>query len=170
MSEIHEAEPTPTNQQAGIDRIRELRSTVVSLGDRFRDGWSQIASSRLGDVFAIDLRSLALFRIFLGLLIIADIAGRVPNFQAHFTEEGVLPRDLLLTSMSEWRWSLFLVNSSVEFQKALFLIGWIAAVGIVLGYRTRLMLFIAWVIIMSMQVRNPMILSGADTLIRLTLF
>jgi hypothetical protein len=130
----------------------------------------RIADSRFGDAFSLDLRSLALFRIFLGLLVIMDLAGRISNFRAHYTDEGVLPRDLLLGRMSEWRWSLYLVNSSEQFQVALFVATWIAAVLLIVGYRTRLMLFIVWVLIVSLQVRNPMVLSGADTLLRLTLF
>jgi hypothetical protein len=170
MSEASQAEFAPSNRPHVIDRARQVLETGVSLKNRISQFFMRVAETRLGEVFGLDLRSMALFRILLGLLVIADIAGRVPNFRAHFTDEGVLPRELVISSMSEWRWSLFLMNGSVQFQVALFAITWIAAICIIVGYRTRLMLFIAWVLIMSLQVRNPMVLSGADTLLRLIMF
>ena len=170
MSETPQAEIAPSNRRNVVDQARQLFEAGVAVKNRISQFFLRVADTRFGEVVGLDLRSMALFRILLGLLIIADLAGRVPNFRAHYTDEGVLPRDLLISSMSEWRWSLFLINGSVQFQVALFVITWVAAVMIIVGYRTRLMLFIAWVLIMSLQVRNPMVLSGADTLLRLTMF
>ena len=170
MSEAPEADFAPTSQPPVFNRARALANSGRQLWNGIAQFFARVAASRFGDVFSVDLRSLALFRIFLGFLIIADLAGRVPNFRAHFTEEGILPRELLISSMSEWRWSLFLINGSLQFQVALFIATWIAAICIIVGYRTRLMLVVAWVLIMSLQVRNPLVLSGADTLLRLTMF
>ena len=43
-----------------------------------------------------DLRSLAAFRIGLGLLIIADLAMRSTFIFQHYTDQGVLPRYAVL--------------------------------------------------------------------------
>ena len=47
------------------------------------------------DLFGIDTRSLAVFRIALALAILADLLIRAPDLGALYTEEGVLPRALL---------------------------------------------------------------------------
>jgi len=47
------------------------------------------------DLFGIDTRSLAVFRVALAAAIVADLLIRVPDLAAHYTEEGVQPRALL---------------------------------------------------------------------------
>jgi hypothetical protein len=46
---------------------------------------------RLAELFGVDLRSLALFRIALAALLLADLARRAGDFTAFYTEAGVLP-------------------------------------------------------------------------------
>jgi hypothetical protein len=167
-----EPKPDETGQRgpSRYDRALAFADEVNAARIRIANGFARLADSKIGDMFSLDLRSLALFRIFLGILVIADLAGRIPNFRAHYSEDGIMPRELLLQTMNEWRWSLFLMNSSDQFQVALFAIGWIAALLLIVGYRTRLMIVIVWVILMSIQARNPIVLSGADTLLRLVVF
>lgn len=47
------------------------------------------------ELFYIDLRSLALFRICMGLVIVADLVSRSRHLVAHYTELGVAPREVL---------------------------------------------------------------------------
>ena len=47
--------------------------------------------SKLDEWFAIDLRSLAAFRIALAGVFLFDLAGRARDLRAHYTEAGVLP-------------------------------------------------------------------------------
>lgn len=121
-------------------------------------------------MFGADLRSLAALRIVLALIVLADLAGRATNLRAHYTDEGVLPRDVLIDGLAPERWSLALVNGSEVFQAALFLLTAVAAVWLLLGYRTRLMIVVVWALMYSIQTRNPLVLSAADTLLRLLLF
>jgi hypothetical protein len=51
---------------------------------------------KLVEVFGADLRSLALFRIVLALLVLVDLTNRATDFYAHYTDAGVLPRTVLL--------------------------------------------------------------------------
>ncbi len=46
----------------------------------------------------------------------------------------------------------------------------LAAVALLFGYRTRLMTIILWVMVVSVQARNPLVLNSADSLLRLLLF
>ena len=50
-------------------------------------------------LFGIDLRSLAVLRIGLALLVLTDLFDRLPDLEAHYTDQGVLPRFGLPTGL-----------------------------------------------------------------------
>lgn len=148
-----------------LDRLRAWQDRWPSRSPLTR--WSD---GRIGEIFGADLRSIALFRIALGLLVLIDLGGRVANLRVHYSDEGILPRDLLIPDLNPWRWSLLLANGTVAFQAAAFVLTATAALLLMLGYRARLMSVVVWILVVSIQVRNPMLLSGADTLLRVLLF
>ena len=123
------------------------------------------------ETLALDTRSLALLRIVIGLLILADILQRSQDLIAHYTESGVMPQSLLISNhLTAGTWSLFLISSNVWIIGILFVITGICAIGLIGGYRTRLFTFLCWVLISSLQARNRMILDGGDDTLRLVLF
>jgi len=130
-------------------------------------GWR----AKVVEVFGADLRSLAVFRVVLALLVLADLTNRASDLSAHYTDQGVMPRTNLLEHvLSQWSFSLNVMNGEPFFQVLLFGIAAVAAVGMLIGYRTRLMTIIVWVLILSIQFRNPLV-GGADgPLLRLLLF
>ena len=89
------------------------------------------------DIFGADLRSLAALRIVLAVIVLIDLAGRAPNLLAHYTDYGVLPRHILLITSNMWRFSLNLINGTLFAQALLFGITALAAVALLVGYRTR---------------------------------
>lgn len=127
-------------------------------------------STWIGTVFGADLRSLAVFRIAMALVVLWDAINRVPNLRIHYTDAGIMPRSLLVDEFVRWRWSVNLVNDTWTFQMLCLLVTAVAAICLALGYRTRVMAVIVWVMITSIQVRNPLVLSGADTFLRVLLF
>ena len=123
------------------------------------------------ELFGADLRSLAVFRIVLALLVLAWLATRATDLSAHYTDQGVLPRTVLIEDvLNRWAFSLNLINGEVFFQALLFGIGMLAALGMLVGYRTRLMTVITWVILLSIQIRNPLVGNAGDELLRMLLF
>src|SRR5215216_3470663 len=141
--------------------------TTASNGSRML-GWTR---AKIFEVFGADLRSLAVFRVALALLVLADLAMRATDLTAHYTDEGVLPRTALLEEvLSPWAFSLNLMNGEPFFQVLLFGVAALAALGLLIGYRTSLMTVVVWVLLLSIQWRNPLV-SGADgPLLRLLLF
>lgn len=121
-------------------------------------------------MFGLDLRGLAVFRIVLGLVVLMDLVGRWGNAVVHYTDEGVIPRDRLLQYLGDWRWSLMIINGSDEFVRMFFLATAAVAVAVILGYRTRLGVVLLWILVLSIQVRNPYVQNGGDTFLRLLLF
>jgi hypothetical protein len=122
---------------------------------------------KLAELFGLDLRSLAVFRIGLGLLLLADLVGRAADLDAHYTDEGVLPRSAITAPRYV---SLHMLGGSADFQGALFLLAGLFALALLLGWRTRLATAGSWFLLMSLHARNPMVLQGGDDLLRLLLF
>ncbi len=125
---------------------------------------------KISRVFALDLRSLAAFRIGLALLIIADLARRSTDLVAHYTDQGILPRAALADTRLSERLSLHLLTGSWEGEAALFAMAAAIAVLLLVGYQTRLVTIVSLVLLISLHNRNPLVLSGADTLLRVILF
>jgi hypothetical protein len=123
------------------------------------------------EVFGADLRSLAAFRVVLAVLVLADLANRATDLSAHYADKGVLPRTVLLEEvLSPWAFSLNLMNGEPWFQVLLLGAAAVAALGMLVGYRTRTMTIIVWLLLLSVQWRNPLVTGADGPLLRLLLF
>ncbi len=127
--------------------------------------------SRWRQLFAIDLRSLALFRIALGVLILAGVALRMRNFHVFYTDEGVWPAAVAWAEgYAPGTWSLNLLDSSLGWQAGLAVAEAAAGLALLLGWRTRIVTVLAWVLVASMHLRDVMVVSGGSHLLRQYLF
>jgi hypothetical protein len=127
--------------------------------------------AKIVEVFGADLRSLAIFRVVLALLVLADLASRATDLYQHYTDAGVLPRTVLVGEvLSPWAFSLNLMNGGAFFQALLFGGATLAALGMLFGFRTRLMIFVVWVLLLSIQLRNPLVNGSDSLLLRMLLF
>lgn len=120
--------------------------------------------------FEIDTRSLAAFRIALGLLILADLALRSRNLRAFYTDFGVLPRTALISTADPLHLSLHVISGDAWVQGLLFLVAAGFAVALTIGYRTSLATIGSWLFLVSLHNRLPDVLNGGDFLLRLLLF
>ena len=122
---------------------------------------------RLLTFFRIDLRSLAVFRMALGLLLIADLLVRFGDLTAFYTDAGVVPRDILVRQSPNAPWlSLHVWGGSWLWQATLFAVSALLATSLFVGYRTRWSVFLSWLLLVSLQSRNPLVLNGGDVLLR----
>ena len=122
--------------------------------------------SRLTRVFGIDSRSLVLFRIGLGVILLLDTILRARDLKAHYTDSGVLPRHVWLDLFGETGiWSLHLFSGDTGWVTALFLFTGLAGVGLIVGWHTRIMAVLGWVLLLSVNFRNPLISNNGDTLL-----
>ena len=127
--------------------------------------------SKAQELFGLDLRSLAIFRIGLALLIIIDLIDRSRDLKAHYTDFGILPRvPLIAKFLNPWFWSIHFFSGQALFQGILFIISGLIALTLLIGYRTKLVTFLSWALLISLQTRNPMILNAGDVVLRLLLF
>jgi len=137
-----------------------------------KDSWVlRSVRKKVMDIFGADLRSLAVFRLVLALLVLSDLANRASDLSAHYTGNGILPRAVLIEEvLDNSKFSLNLANGEPTFQAFLFGVTALAALGMLVGYRTRLMTGIVWLLLLSIQYRNPLMMTGGDTLLRILLF
>ncbi|WP_254529421.1 HTTM domain-containing protein [Natrinema gelatinilyticum] len=119
--------------------------------------------------FAVDTRALAAFRIALGLLLLADLVGRSRNLGAFYMDSGVLPRRALFSDYSSV-FSLHAVSGDARVIGLLFVVAAVFALAMVVGYRTRIATVCSWLLLVSLHVRNPMVLNGGDVLLRMLVF
>lgn len=122
------------------------------------------------EIFAIDLRTLALFRVGLALVVLADLVLRARDLRAHYTDFGIFPRAELAAYLHPGAFSLHMLNGTVWYQALLFTIAVLFALSLLVGYRARLSMFVTWLLLLSLQNRNPQILSGEDNLLMLLAF
>lgn len=122
------------------------------------------------EIFGIDLRTLALFRVLLGSFLILDLVLRARDIAAHYTDSGIMPRGVLVDYLSPSSFSLHMLSGTAVFQAALFLLAGVFALMMIAGWRTRTITIISWFLLLSLQNRNTMIQSGEDQLAMVLLF
>ena len=124
----------------------------------------------LRETFSLDPRSLALFRVGTGALLLGDLALRARNLRALYTDEGLLPRALL--SAPGWHTVAPFHQWSGTFAWEAFLFGVAAVFAVLLGigYRTRLAAAASWLLLVSLQARNPVVGHYGDEIFRVVFF
>lgn len=123
----------------------------------------------LGDVFGLDTRALAVFRIALGFTILIDLLVRAQDLGAHYTDGGAFPRTLMIDTATTTRFSVYLAAGSWDAVASLFAVQALVAVALIVGWRTRWMTGISWALAVSLQMRNPLVINAGDVLLRMLL-
>ena len=118
----------------------------------------------------IDSRTLAVFRVFVGVLIVADLLLRSRNFSFFYTEDGVVPRSLAMDVTPDYAFSVYYLTTSSTLIAALFVLQGLIALQLIVGYKTRVATVLSFLFVVSLDHHNPFVLSYADTLFRLLLF
>ena len=128
---------------------------------------------KLCRIFAIDLRTLAMFRILLAALLLIDLLTRWSNLNMLYTDAGILPRDTLVQILGpsvKWTSLHYYTGASSIIQSLVFFAAAICALLLMVGCRTWLMTLLCWFLFVSLNRRLPNSASGADIILRLLLF
>lgn len=125
----------------------------------------------LRDRYSLDVRSLALLRIGLALVILADLWTRFGDLTAHYSDLGVLPRAVLNDGIVKpGYWSLHALSGLPLVQGVLFLAAALGAIAMLFGYHSRIAVIVSWVLLISMHNRNPLLIFAADDVLRAVMF
>ncbi len=122
------------------------------------------------DAFRIDTRTLAVFRILLGWLIVADILLRSRNFGFMYTESGAVPQSLAEQYTPDTAFSVYYFTTDPTVIAALFVLTALVGIQLMIGYKTRIAIIASFLLVISLDHHNPLVLSFADTLFRMLLF
>jgi hypothetical protein len=122
-------------------------------------------------VVDLDVRSMALLRISMAILLFLDTFVRFGDITAMYTDFGSLSRTALLELAWNPNWfSIYMGTGHSTGVAILMIIQMALAVGLLLGWRTRVMTFWSWLFLISLHSRNPMVLNGGDIYLRVVLF
>lgn len=121
---------------------------------------------RVEMILGIDKRALGLFRISLGLILLTDLCVRSQSLVAHYTDSGVIPRDVLVNiSENALVLSLNMLGGSLVWQVVLLGVTIVCAISFLVGYRTRLATIFCWLLMLSWNARNPFVNNLGDWLL-----
>lgn len=111
----------------------------------------------------VDARSVGVFRIMIGVIILYDLIVRVFSIEAHYTDQGVVSRQVLRgISENPLLLSLNVLSGELYVQWLIFVIAAIAAVCLIIGFRSQLSCMVCLITMLSIQVRNPFINNLGD--------
>lgn len=129
--------------------------------------------SYLRDVFAIDTRSLALLRIGIALVVLYNLYLISVSAPIFYSESGVLPLQLNQEVVQEGGggyWSVLWFSETTNWFWLSVGLSSLAAVALLLGFQSTLATMICLIMVWSFQVRNPLVLTAGDILLRMVLF
>ena len=132
---------------------------------------SNIINKKALNIFYFDLRSLAFLRICLALITIVDLFVKFNSIKTNYSDHGILTRtDLIDKTFNSPHWSIHLLTGSVLGQQLLFLFTLFWAILLLIGYRTKLAIVICWLMLVSLQNRNPIIVTDFDGILATVFF
>lgn len=115
------------------------------------------------EVFALDRRALAMFRIGLGVVVLCDLGQRLPDLGRHYSDQGVWPRANVFWPQT---FSLHMLFGDVAWQYLLFALAAGVAILLCLGVAARACAFALFLFMVSLHNRNEIILEGFDQYLR----
>ena len=123
--------------------------------------------------FSLDARSLALFRVSIAVILIVDfLFTRLPYFTLFYTEKGLIPIKDSYGDNSYWEMasSLNFISSFTFFQWGLLILALVFFLMLLGGYKTKYAIFGSWILLISFQARNYLVINAGDVLLNLLLF
>lgn len=107
----------------------------------------------------------------MGAIILLDLLLRARTLWWFYTDSGVLPRASLKTLYPGYQYlSIHALSGSLWWQAILFCVAGIVAFALLVGYRTRLAAVVSFLLLLSLQARNPLVLNAGDIELRRLLF
>ncbi len=126
----------------------------------------------VNEILSLDIRSLAIFRVLLGIIVIFDTINRISLVPAFYSDSGIIPRELINLGSFEnaYHFQILFLSGSEWF--SYLILGSLLLFGffLMIGYKTRLMTFLCWLLISAAVIRDPLTSHAADNLLIILLF
>lgn len=117
-----------------------------------------------------DPRSLGLLRVALGLVLLADVALKLPEVPSHFANSGWLSNHFaLFRPMTDYLFSVYFAFGSANEVRLFMLVHLLVCALLLVGYRTKLMQILALVLTTSLNSRNILLENGGSVVLNILL-
>ena len=114
-------------------------------------------------LLGVDARSLGVFRIFIGAIILYDLFIRSHSIEAHYTDYGIVSRHILKgISENPLLLSFNMLSGDLFLQVVIFFTTGIAAFCLMVGFKSQLSSVVCLMLMLSIQVRNPFVNNLGD--------
>jgi hypothetical protein len=100
----------------------------------------------------------------------SSLVVRSTRFGYFYTENGVVPMELARDRARDHAFSFYWVSDHALVTASLFAISAIIAIQLIIGYRTTVATFLSFLLVISLDHRNTLVLSHADLIFALLLF
>lgn len=132
---------------------------------------TQIRFAWLTRAFALDARSLALYRIAIGAIVMIDALLRTRDFSLMFAPDGMFPIAALRQSQGDWTiWSLAYLVDSLECSAVVLVLEGVSGFFLMLGLFTPLVTVLAWASVVSVLRRTMPATNSGDLWLAVQLF
>ena len=122
-------------------------------------------------LFVIDARALAVLRIACGLLVLGELFNGIGTFSFFYGQPFLtISLNQVFCPPSQGFWSLYWLFDAPWFVAGLMVLTGVSATCLALGFRTREMTAITLVLFWSLNVRNPLVPTAGQILLRMHLF
>lgn len=137
----------------------------LTLPDSIKRVWTGITRALLS-ITEPDPRSLTAFRIVLAFGVLLDLWQRFTSSPYFYSEDGLLPHALWeqLYGDMAYYWTVHFLGGSAWLLQGVLLAQMGLALVLLLGYRTRWVSGLSWVLLLSLVLRNPLLFYGGDKL------
>ena len=123
--------------------------------------------SKLCELWAIDPRALLVFRVGMGLMLLLDLAKRALSFREHYTADGMFPLEAAkVLEPDSVFFRIYVQSDQPLVQACLFAVAAFLAIFLLLGYRTRLVSILSFIMLVSLVWRNPFCTHTGDILLQ----
>ncbi len=130
-----------------------------------------IKSSLWNNLAGLDLRSLALFRMVIAVAILLNALIYWPDLNTFFADpNGFFSISEAISKQSSYNWSLLYLSNQSFFWYLFILVYIASALLMLLGYQTRMVTIIAWILSFSLKTRASTFNSLADVQLVVVLF
>jgi predicted DCC family thiol-disulfide oxidoreductase YuxK len=125
--------------------------------------WRRLGRRLVETELTIDARSLGFGRIVLAIVLLVDLIRRVPDITLFYSNQGLVPNHMMLwRPPTQWMFSFFFMLSLPDEVAVAFVICGLIYLGLLVGWRTRLMQFLALIAVLSLHGRVTLMENGGD--------
>lgn len=137
-----------------------------------RDAWKTTSRRLLPwRAFLLDARSLAIYRVGLGLILVVDCIERMADLEMMLGPSGIFPLDTIMRYHGTvTMWSLAFAHDSTAWSGTVLALEGLAGAALAIGWHTRIATIVGWVAVVSIIRRGSPAVNSGDVWLACQMF